>query len=112
RIRGVEQAGLDDDAILALLKRSGVSMVIAQADFWQDLPQMARFAHVLQGSAFRLVRSFPLTGAVGINDGRDSSGQGRVDIFVPTYTVEPPKGSIALDLPIVGQRVTGRIGGR
>jgi hypothetical protein len=110
RIRGVQEAGLDEAAILALLKSAGVSMVVAQADFWQDIRQMARLYNVLHGEAFRLDHSFPITGDLSLNDGRDSNGNGRVDVFEPTYPVKQDGKVMTYDLPIIGHTVTGRVG--
>jgi 4-amino-4-deoxy-L-arabinose transferase-like glycosyltransferase len=110
RIRGVQEAGLDETAILSLLKSAGVSMVVAQADFWQDIPQMARLYNVLRGDAFHWDRSFPITGDLSLNDGRDANGNGRVDIFQATYPVKQDGKVMTYDLPIVGHTVTGRIG--
>jgi len=85
-------------------------MVVAQADFWQDIPQMARLYNVLRGDAFHLDRSFPIIGDLSLNDGRDANGNGRVDIFQATYPVKQDGKVMTYDLPIVGHTVTGRIG--
>ena len=61
-----------------------------------------------EGSDFRLLTSFPITGDLVPDDGPDANGIGTVDIFVPTYKVEPPKGPISIDLPIIGATVTGK----
>ena len=85
-------------------------MVVAQADFWQDIPQMARLYNVLHGGTFRLDHSFPITGDLSLNDGRDANDNGRVDIFRPTYPVTQDGKVMTYDLPIIGHTVTGRIG--
>ncbi|MDR3533191.1 MAG: glycosyltransferase family 39 protein [Rhodopila sp.] len=110
RIRGVEQVDLQEAGIEQMLKDNGVAMIVAQQNFWPDLREMARFADVLRSSDFRLVSSFPVTGELGVNDGPDAGGAGRVDVFVPTYPVEPPKGPVVIDLPIIGHKVTGQVG--
>jgi hypothetical protein len=64
----------------------------------------------VRGSDFKLVASFPITGTLYPDEGPDSRGVGTVDIFVPTYRVEPPKGPLTVDLPIIGAKVTGQPG--
>ncbi len=41
RERGVEDRGLDRAAILALVRKYGIRYVVAESDFWTDLPSMA-----------------------------------------------------------------------
>jgi len=110
RIRGVGQVDMEEAGIKDMLRTNGVAMIVAQRNFWQDLREMARFTHILESNDFRRATSFPLTGSVEMNDGRDASGNGQVDIFVPTYPVEPPKGPITIEMPIIGQQVTGQVG--
>lgn len=111
RIRGVEEAHLDEAAILSLLKSAGVSVVVAQPDFWQDIPQMARLYRVLNGPAFRLDRSFPISGAIGSSDSRDAEGGARLNVFKATYPVQTEHRPLSYELPIIGHTVTGRVGG-
>lgn len=110
RIRGVTDAGLDESQVLSLLQSLGISMVVAQDDFWQDIPQVARLYHVLDGPAFKRIQSFAITGDLSTNDGRDGNGRGQVEIFTPTYPVTPHEKTMTFDLPIIGHTVTGGIG--
>jgi hypothetical protein len=105
---GVVQSDLDEADIRQMLKDHGVAMVVVQRNFWQDLQAMARFDSVVHGTDFRRVTSFPITGQLVSDDGPDASGTGMVDIYVPNYKVEPPKGPITIDLPIIGATVTGQ----
>jgi hypothetical protein len=52
----------------------------------------------------------PITGDLGLNDGRDSAGSERVNVYVPTYPVQKPQGKIVIGLPIIGQEIVGRVG--
>ena len=108
RSLGVVQVDLDEAGIKQMLKDHGVAMVVAQRNFWRDLREMSRFENVLRSNDFRLVTSFPVTGQLVKDDGPDASGIGMVDIFVPAYPIEPLKGPIIIDLPIIGAKVTGQ----
>lgn len=106
RRRGVTDNDLDESKISQMLKDDGVSMIVAQRDFWTDIPSMARFEKLMHSPDYRLTHTFHTTGELW----PPMDGQGIVDIFVPTYKVEPPKGgAIVIDLPIVGQKVTGQL---
>lgn len=52
RSLGVEEKPLTESEIAERLAREGVDMVVAQADFWTDLPVMARFERVLASDRF------------------------------------------------------------
>jgi hypothetical protein len=105
---GVVQSDLDEAGIKQMLKDYGIAMVVVQRNFWQDLQAMARFDSVVRSSDFHLVASFPVTGQLVSDDGPDAGGTGMIDIYVPNYKVEPPKGPITIDLPIIGATVTGQ----
>ena len=98
---------MQEAEIATMLRDNGVAMIVAQRNFWQDLQEMARLTNVLNTDNFRVAATFPITGHLEMNDGGDESGKGQVDIFAPTYPVEAPKGPITIDLPIIGQNVTG-----
>ncbi|MBS0231909.1 MAG: glycosyltransferase family 39 protein [Proteobacteria bacterium] len=107
---GVEQADLDEPAILQMIKDHGVSMIVAQRNFWQDLREMARFEKVLQSADFQRVASFSIRGQLEKDDGPDAQGVGTVDVFVPTYKIAKQKAPITLDLPIIGATITEQPG--
>jgi hypothetical protein len=109
RLRGVGQADYSEAEIAAMLRDYGVSMVVAQKDFWLDLTQMARFAAVLNGPDFARGPAFPLGGTLSSNDGKYVSGGARVELFTPTYPVEPPSAGLVIDMPFIGNRFKGRI---
>lgn len=48
RERGVEDRGLDRTAILALFRKYGIRYVVAESDFWTDLPSMAALDELVQ----------------------------------------------------------------
>jgi 4-amino-4-deoxy-L-arabinose transferase-like glycosyltransferase len=109
RLRGVGQTDYSEAEIAAMLRSYGVSMVVAQKGFWLDLTQMARFADVLNSPDFARGPAFPLGGTLSSNDGRYVGGGARVEVFTPTYAVEPPSAGLVIDMPFIGDRFKGRI---
>jgi len=101
RERGVGQTDEDEAAIAARIKDLGISLVVAQADFWTDLRQMARLERVLSSASFEEVARFPITGELSTNDGRDREGGALVRIYRPTYAVEPPRGAVGAAIPFI-----------
>ena len=65
-------------------------LIVAQPDFWDDIPQIRRVNHVLAGPEFRRVASFPVTGDLSTNDGRGVPGGEMIDVFELTYEISPP----------------------
>ena len=58
RERGVGQADLNEEQIAASLRDFGVSLIIVQPGFWEDLREMARFSAVLRSPEFERVAQF------------------------------------------------------
>ena len=77
--------------------------------FWEDIPQMQRVNHVLGGPEFQRIATFPITGDLSTNDGRDLPGKGRIDVFEPTYEIPPPPVSIDIDVPFGRIRLHGTL---
>jgi 4-amino-4-deoxy-L-arabinose transferase-like glycosyltransferase len=107
---GVQQTNLDTQEIAAMLRKYGVTMIVAQRGFWDDLRQMNRFNQVIQSSDFREIAHFEVSGNLSSNDG--DATRGTIQIFKPTYTVTPPQGSIEIDMPFIGSRIHGTAEGR
>ena len=53
---GVQETTYTDEQIRDLLRDIGVSIVVAQRDFWTDLDQMAALQRVLDGPDFEEIR--------------------------------------------------------
>ena len=102
RARGVGQAALDQGQIAAMLRHDGVSMVLYQPGFWEDLREMQRLSKVLHSPAFRLVTSLAITGAV-------EPDEHAIEVYEPTYPVTRPDRPLTLDLPIIGHTITGSL---
>jgi hypothetical protein len=103
RLRGVGEKGYDEAAIAKMLRELGVSLVVFQPGFWQDLREMARFAAVLNTRDFQRVASFDITGTVAHTDRF-------IEIYKPTYPVEQTEKRLRLDMPIIGDEFKGDVG--
>jgi hypothetical protein len=103
RVRGIGEANLDQREIAQALRDYGVNLVVAQPDFWTDLREMARLYAVLHTAEFVRVARFPITGTTAHTDHE-------IEIYRPTYKVEPPLRALHLDMPIIGQSFKGGAG--
>lgn len=103
RLRGVGQANLNEKQIADALRDYGVGMVVAQSGFWTDLREMARLEAVLHTADFVRVADFGITG-------RAEHPDREIEIYQPTYSVDPPRRRLTLDMPIIGQTFRGAIG--
>ena len=64
---------------------------------------MARLYAVLHTPDFVRVARFPITGTIAHTDHE-------IEIYRPTYKVEPPRRALHLDMPIIGQSFKGEAG--
>jgi len=103
RERGVGQADLNEEQIAASLRDFGVSLIIVQPGFWEDLREMARFSAVLRSPEFERVVQFDITGSV---DHTDQS----IEIYKPTYAVNQGRRTLRLEMPIIGDTFRGTVG--
>jgi len=103
RERGVGQADLDEEQIAAFLRDFGVSLIIAQPGFWEDLSEMARFSAVLHSAKFKRIAHFDITGTVAHSDKS-------IEIYKPTYKVDQTRRALRLEMPIVGDTFRGTVG--
>jgi hypothetical protein len=102
RERGVGQAKLDQRQIAQELRAYGVSLVVAQPDFWNDLREMARLSAVLHGPDFAPVARFPITGAT-------RRGETAIEVYKPTYPVAQTRRTLKLDMPIIDETFRGTV---
>jgi hypothetical protein len=103
RTLGVQQKDLTEQQIGDLLDRDGVSYVVAQDDFWTDLPEMARFQAVLRSSHFQQVAQIPVVSNVFTEDRNLTIYRNADDVSSGPHMVD-------LHLPIIGETVKGTIG--
>lgn len=102
RRRGVGDSGYSEDEIARMIHDLGVSLVVAQDGFWDDLAEMRRFENVLARPDFIAVAHFSIGGTMG-----------RIDksftLYRPTYPVESRKIDLGIDMPIIGDKFQGQI---
>jgi hypothetical protein len=102
RRRGVGDNGYSEDEIKRMIRDLGVSLVVAQDGFWNDLAEMRRFEDVLANPDFIAVAHFPIGGTMG-----------RIDksftVYRPAYPVESGKTDLGIDMPIIGGKFQGQI---
>jgi hypothetical protein len=100
---GVKERDLSEAQIRALLQRLNVRYVVAQRDFWTDLPEMLRFQNVLDSSAFQEVAQWPVQANVPVEDKQ-------IRIYRSLLPPAPPGSRITIGLPIIGASVSGAVG--
>jgi Dolichyl-phosphate-mannose-protein mannosyltransferase len=103
RIRGVGQADLDQKQIADALREYGVGLIVFQPGFWTDLREMARLSAVLHTPDFEPTANFDIKGSVPHTDNR-------IEIYQPTYPVEPARRALQLEMPIIGGSFKGDVG--
>ena len=103
RTLGVQEKDLSEQDIVDLLDRNGVSYVVAQEDFWTDLPVMARLQSALRSQHFTEAARIPVIANVPV-----------VDKTLVIYRNNDPISSgphlVDLNLPIIGETVKGAVG--
>ena len=103
RERGVGQADLSEEQIAAFLRDFGVSLIIVQTGFWEDLREMARFSALLRTPEFERIAQFDITGSVPHTDKS-------IEIYQPTYKVDQTRRALRLEMPIIGDTFRGTVG--
>ncbi len=103
RTLGVQQQPLSEQEIGDLLDKSGVSYVVAQDDFWTDLPVMARLQSLLRSPHFAEMTQIPIVANVPTEDTN-------LRIYRNLGKVAPGPHTVDLHLPIIGETVKGTIG--
>jgi hypothetical protein len=105
RAWGVSQENFDAPAMQARLHLLGVGMIVVQHDFWSDLAQMAALQRVAEGSGFRRVANFPISGDLVAADGGSKLAPSVVSIYVAVAPPAEHPARLELDLPFLGQRI-------
>ncbi len=99
---GVGERGLAEADIVERIRALGVSVVVAERDFWLDIPQMARFQAALDGPDFQEI------GRVGIGtDG--GAGRGELRLYRVAGDLRPRPRDLSVDLPIIGRSIEGEV---
>jgi hypothetical protein len=100
RERGLSERNLTQAQIAVLVARVAPDMVVLQPNFWNDLPDIARFEQVIDGGAFKPAAHFPLSGDLSTQDGN----QGMVVLMPPS----PPAhhdSAVEMNMPMIGRRI-------
>jgi hypothetical protein len=100
---GVKQKLMSEQDIGDLLDRDGVSYVVAQDDYWTDLPVMARFQAVLRSPHFQEVARIPVVANVPTEDHTLVIYRNQGNVAAGPHIVD-------LQLPIIGRQVEGVVG--
>jgi hypothetical protein len=100
---GVVQHDLSEVQIGQQLDRLGVRYVVAQDDFWTDIPVMQRFQSVLHSPQFEAVAAIPVVANVPTVDRM-------LRIYRNRDPIAPGPHGVELRLPIIGETVKGTVG--
>jgi len=96
----VAQRDDTEEEILERIRDLGVSVVVAQRDFWTDLAAMARLQRVLDGPGFEEVGRIPVVANLPVEDTE-------LRLYRIRGEVKPRPPNFAIDLPIIGRRIEG-----
>jgi hypothetical protein len=99
---GVGQRDYTEEEILTRLRELGVSVVVAQRDFWTDLEPMARLQRVLDGPGFEEIGRIPVETNMPQEDRE-------LRLYRIVGKVHPRPRNLAIDLPIIGRRIEGEM---
>jgi hypothetical protein len=102
RARGTKAKSLSEDQIASLLDNDGVTYVVAQDDFWTDIPVMARLQALLRSPHFHEVQRIAITSNVPVHDKI-------LRIYRNNGEINPHPQGISLDLLMINQQVSGTL---
>jgi hypothetical protein len=100
---GIQERDFTPAQIADLLNRYGVSYVVNQPNFWDDLTIMQRLQTVLKNGSFTKLTSIPVSGNVQRQDHW-------LEIYSKNGPVKRAGESIRMELPIVNVVVEGAVG--
>jgi 4-amino-4-deoxy-L-arabinose transferase-like glycosyltransferase len=98
---GVTELGLTEADILKRIEETGVSYVVNQPNFWDDLEAMRRLQRVLSGNQFCKVATLPVTANTGYQDHM-------LEIYRKVGVVSERTVPLRVELPIIGTTIEGR----
>jgi len=99
---GVKESLMSESEIADMLDRDGVSYVVAEDNFWIDLPAMKRFQDVLKSQHFAVAARIPVTANLPVPDKL-------LVIYRNLGRVNPHPAPLEVDLPIIGRKVSGKL---
>ncbi len=99
---GVNEKPFTEEEISQMLDNYGISYVVAQSDFWTDLPVMSRLQTVLRSDQFAELARIPVVSNVPTEDKE-------VRIYRNLHPIRAGR-TLRLDLPMIGTSVEGITG--
>jgi hypothetical protein len=99
----VEQRNVTETETAEMLNRYGVSYVVTQPNFWDDLKNMQQLQRVLHTKQFRLVDTIPVVSNVGDLDHK-------LEIYQNLGPLNAQRERIRLELPMAGVVLEGKLG--
>jgi Dolichyl-phosphate-mannose-protein mannosyltransferase len=103
RTLGVAERPLSEVQIARMLDEDGVQYVVAQDDFWTDIPVMARFQNVLKSPHFAKLAVIAVIANVPSEDKA-------ISIYKNLGQVNPHPKPLTMPLAIIGTTITGKAG--
>jgi len=100
---GVVQRNITETETAEMLNRYGVSYVVDQPNFWDDLKNMQQLQRVLHTKQFRLVGTIPVVSNVGHLDHK-------LEIYQNLGPLNAHRERIRLELPMAGLVMEGKLG--
>lgn len=100
---GVTARAWDEAGMADLIRNLGVSVVVAQRDFWTDLAPMAALQRVLDGPEFEEIGRIPVVANVPVEDHE-------LRLYRLRGEIRPRPRRSTIDLPIINRTIEG--GGR
>ena len=100
RDRGIRELAVTEAQLAGMINDYGISHVVNQPNFWDDLEAFQRLQRVLQGGGFRRVRTIAVESNMNHTDRQ-------IEIWENAGPVSTSKAWLKMDLPIVGLTIEG-----
>jgi hypothetical protein len=100
---GVEQKNVSEAETADMLNRYGVSYVVDQPNFWDDLKNMRQLQQVLHTKQFRLVDTITIVSNVSHLDHK-------LEVYENLGPLNAHRERIRLELPMAGLVMEGKLG--
>ncbi len=97
---GVAERAYSAAQMVERIRNLGVTVVVAQRDFWIDLAQMAQLQGVLDGPDFEEIGRIAVAANVPVEDHE-------LRLYRVTGEIRPRPRESEIDLPIIGRNITG-----
>ena len=103
RAYGLEELAVSEAETSEMMNRFGVSYVVSEPTFWDDLKNMQQFQHMLHSGQFRRVATIPISSNVTHSDQQ-------LEIYENLGPVKADRSEqIRVELPIIGRQIEGTL---